>query len=117
MLNMMSSSAWFGARIILRQVSPESPAIFDFILELHRTCSGNWRSLIGPNVSSEDLQRFLTYAATFLSNVGNYYVRHVAWVCKDTGNTDSRRALEIKSSSPVWMELSSRNWQTDPPYW
>ncbi|CAM1507779.1 Fc.00g046270.m01.CDS01 [Cosmosporella sp. VM-42] len=69
----MARSAWFGARIILRQVSPESPAIFDFILELHRTCSGNWRSLIGPDVSSENLQRFLTYAATFLSNVGNYY--------------------------------------------
>ncbi|RKK17492.1 Dipeptidyl peptidase 3 [Fusarium oxysporum f. sp. cepae] len=69
----MARSAWFGTRIILRQVSPESPAIFDFILELYRTCSGNWRSLIGPNVSSKDLQRLLTYAATFLSNVGNYY--------------------------------------------
>ncbi|RYP55899.1 hypothetical protein DL771_012275 [Monosporascus sp. 5C6A] len=69
----MARSAWYGTRIILRQVSPESPSIFDFILELYRTCSGNWRSLIGPDVSSEDLQRFLTYAATFLSNVGNYY--------------------------------------------
>lgn len=69
----MARAAWLGARIILRQVSPESPAIFDFILELHRTCSGDWQSLIGPDVSSEHLQRFLTYAATFLSNVGNYY--------------------------------------------
>ncbi|KAG9254826.1 peptidase family M49-domain-containing protein [Emericellopsis atlantica] len=69
----MARAAWFGTRIILRQVSPESPAIFDFILELHRTCSGAWGSLIGPDVSSEDIRRLLTYAATFLSNVGNFY--------------------------------------------
>ncbi|KAK7753488.1 hypothetical protein SLS62_004563 [Diatrype stigma] len=69
----MARSAWYGARIILRQVSPESSAIFDFILELHRECAGNWNSLVGSNTSSEDLQLFLTYAATFLSNIGNYY--------------------------------------------
>ncbi|KPM44896.1 Dipeptidyl peptidase 3 [Neonectria ditissima] len=69
----MARSAWFGARIILRQVSPEAPAIFDFILELHHVCNGDWSSLVGPGLSKDDLQRFLTYAATFLSNVGNYY--------------------------------------------
>ncbi|KAM9874788.1 dipeptidyl-peptidase 3 [Verticillium dahliae] len=69
----MARAAWCGARIILRQVSPESSTIFDFILELHRTCAGAWTSLVGPGVSNEDLQRFLVYAATFLSNIGNYY--------------------------------------------
>ena len=98
MLNINSSSAWFGARIILRQVSPESPAIFDFILELYRTCSGNWRSLVGPDVSSEDLQQFLTYAATFLSNVGNYYVRIKTQSYKPTWSTKSHRVPETKSS-------------------
>lgn len=98
MLNILSSSAWFGTRIILRQVSPESPAIFDFILELYRTCSGNWSSLIGPDVSSEDLQRLLTYAATFLSNVGNYYVRTSAGSHKPT-STKPHRVPETKSSS------------------
>ncbi|KAF2972683.1 hypothetical protein GQX73_g857 [Xylaria multiplex] len=61
------------ARIILRQVSPESLAIFDFILELFHVCSGNWDAFIEPGVSTEDLHGFLTYAATFLSNVGNYF--------------------------------------------
>jgi len=56
-------------------VSPESQAIFDFIIELHRACSGDWKSLIHGNIGEEEeLQRFLTYAATFLSNLGNYYV-------------------------------------------
>ncbi|KAI0813655.1 peptidase family M49-domain-containing protein [Xylaria sp. FL0064] len=69
----MARAAWFGTRIILRQVSPESLAIYDFILELFHSCSGNWNALIEPGVSSEDLDGFLIYAATFLSNVGNYF--------------------------------------------
>ncbi|KAI0412614.1 peptidase family M49-domain-containing protein [Xylaria grammica] len=69
----MARAAWFGTRIILRQVSLESLAIFDFILELYGTCSSNWDTLVEPGVSAEDVRRFLTYAATFLSNVGNYF--------------------------------------------
>ncbi|KAI1123465.1 peptidase family M49-domain-containing protein [Nemania abortiva] len=68
----MARAAWSGARIILRQVSPESIDIFDFILELYRSCSGNWSTLIEPGVTAGDLHKFLTYAATFLSNIGNY---------------------------------------------
>ncbi|KAI0531914.1 peptidase family M49-domain-containing protein [Xylaria digitata] len=69
----MARAAWSGTRIILRQVSPESLAIFDFILEVFRVCSGSWGAFIEPGVSAEDLHGFLTYAATFLSNVGNYF--------------------------------------------
>ncbi|KAK0643971.1 hypothetical protein B0T16DRAFT_191449 [Cercophora newfieldiana] len=57
----MARAAWSGARIVLEQVSPESPTIFDFILELYRACSGNWESLIGPD-SREEFRRFLTFA-------------------------------------------------------
>lgn len=39
----LSRAAWSGTRIILRQVSPESLAIFNFILELYRTCRGDWK--------------------------------------------------------------------------
>ena len=67
-------AAWHGARICMRQVSPESIPIFDFILELHMHCSGDWDTLVDSHVSKESLHKFLTYAATFLSNVGNYYV-------------------------------------------
>ncbi|PON27672.1 dipeptidyl-peptidase 3 [Trichoderma gamsii] len=73
MLNIQSSAAWLGARIILRQVSPEASSIYDFVIELHRSCSGDWNSLIGNEVNSVELQALLTYMATFLSNVGNYY--------------------------------------------
>lgn len=59
----------------MQQVSPESPTIFDFILELHRSCAGDWNALVYElDISRETLDRFLIYAATFLSNVGNYYV-------------------------------------------
>ncbi|KAM7186319.1 Peptidase family M49 domain containing protein [Rhypophila sp. PSN 637] len=73
----LARAAWYGARLILRQVSPESPAIFDFILELYHSCGGNWdvllRSSTDQAVDTAGLHRFLTYAATFPSNVGNYY--------------------------------------------
>lgn len=71
-------AAWHGARIILRQVSPESIDIFDFILELYQSCSGDWDMLVAEGcIGQEDCDAFLDYAATFLSNVGNYYVRDI----------------------------------------
>lgn len=60
--------------IILRQVSPESLAIFDFILELYSSCDSDWHQISEVNGVTEDLRGFLEYAATFLSNIGNYYV-------------------------------------------
>ncbi|CAJ2507278.1 Uu.00g084640.m01.CDS01 [Anthostomella pinea] len=58
----------------MRQVSPEAEAIFDFIMELHRSCAGNWQSMAGyDGVTERDVRAFAEYAATFLSNVGNYY--------------------------------------------
>jgi hypothetical protein len=69
------SAAWHGTRIILRQVSPEAPFIYDFILELYSACSGNWDKLVEQgDLKEQELEAFLDYAATFLSNIGNYYV-------------------------------------------
>ena len=69
------SAAWHGTRIIFQQVSPESSAIFDFIIELYRACDGDWIKLATQaGVSTTDLEHFLEYAAVFLANVGNYYV-------------------------------------------
>lgn len=69
------SAAWHGTRVILRQVSAESLDIFDFILELYASCSGDWRKPLACGISSQELSSFVDYAATFLSNVGNYYVQ------------------------------------------
>lgn len=71
-----SSAAWHGTRIILTQVSPESLDIFNLILELYASCSGNWDKLGKEiNIHPGEMGSFLDYAATFLSNIGNYYVR------------------------------------------
>jgi hypothetical protein len=69
-------AAWAGTRIILRQVSPEANGIFDLIIALHHACDGQWEALSQrTGVGMPDIDRFLGYAATFLSNVGNYFVR------------------------------------------
>ena len=75
----MAKAAWSGTRIIHRQVSPESSGIFDFIMRLYEACKnsyrGDWDALANAcKVSHADVNAFLEYAATFLSNMGNYYV-------------------------------------------
>lgn len=71
----VARAAWHGSRIILRQVSAESPDIFDFIMDLHSACGGDWDTLITRcEILPEELDAFLEYAATFLCNLGNFYV-------------------------------------------
>ncbi|KAM3507740.1 hypothetical protein MY11210_007020 [Beauveria gryllotalpidicola] len=70
----MARAGWHGSRIIMRQVSSESPDIFDFIMDLYRACDGQWSRLVTQcNITDQELQAFLEYAATFLCNLGNYY--------------------------------------------
>lgn len=54
-------------------MSPESEAIFDFIIALYEKCSGDWKKLRqDTEVSDQGLRHFLEYAAQFLGNAGNY---------------------------------------------
>jgi dipeptidyl-peptidase-3 len=69
----ISKAAFAGTRIVLRQLSPESEPIYDLIIALHKTASGDWTAL-GKQAGIEDseLTHFLEYAAMFLGNSGNY---------------------------------------------
>ncbi|KAI9841904.1 MAG: hypothetical protein M1837_000290 [Sclerophora amabilis] len=58
----------------MRQVSPESISIYEFILEAYKFCDGDWGLLANETgISNEALDGFLDFAAVFLANVGNYY--------------------------------------------
>ncbi len=71
----LAQAAWRGSRIVLRQTSPESEGIFDFILESHKACEGEWSKLVNEaGVGREDVGSFLDYAGQFLAHLGNYYV-------------------------------------------
>ncbi|KAL7919046.1 peptidase family M49 domain-containing protein [Trichoderma austrokoningii] len=112
----MARAAWLGARIILRQVSPEASSIFDFIIELHRSCSGNWNSLIGNGLSNDELQALLTYMATFLSNIGNYYGSGDQ---KFIPSVDKSLLHKLATRSPVLEKLYqniSRDIDAAPPF-
>jgi dipeptidyl-peptidase-3 len=62
-----------GTRVVLRQVSPESEGIYDFIIKLHKHYKGDWKK-VGQDakISEGELKAFLDYAAQFLGNTGNY---------------------------------------------
>lgn len=70
----LARACWHGGRIVLRQTSPESEGIFDFIMELHRTCNGRWDTVRHLGIEQEDLDAWLEFAGTFLSSLGNYFV-------------------------------------------
>ncbi|PNS19717.1 hypothetical protein CAC42_7684 [Sphaceloma murrayae] len=69
----ISRAAFSGTRIVLRQVSPESEPVYDFIIALHKAADGNYATLQKKaGLSDEDLKHYLSYAAQFLGNGGNY---------------------------------------------
>lgn len=58
---------------MLRQVSPESEHIYDFIIALHHYSQGDWKALQKEaGLSDDDLAAFLDYSAQFLGNLGNF---------------------------------------------
>jgi dipeptidyl-peptidase-3 len=68
-----SRGAFTGTRITLRQISPESESIFDFIIELYKSTNGDWKAIQAKaGITDEELKYFLEYAAQFLGNCGNY---------------------------------------------
>ncbi|KAL8947789.1 MAG: hypothetical protein Q9183_007750, partial [Haloplaca sp. 2 TL-2023] len=69
----VSRAAFLGSRIVLRQVSPESEAIFDFIISLHQSCNGDWTKLQkDAGIDDQALKDFLNYSTQFLGNLGDY---------------------------------------------
>ncbi|KAM7188851.1 Peptidase family M49 domain containing protein [Rhypophila sp. PSN 637] len=69
----ISKASFAGNRIVLRQVSPESEPIYDFIIVLHKASEGDWKALAEKTgVDEAGLSAFLQYAAQFLGNSGNY---------------------------------------------
>ncbi|KEY73545.1 hypothetical protein S7711_03704 [Stachybotrys chartarum IBT 7711] len=70
----VSRASWHGSRIIMRQSSPEAIGIFDFIVDLYKSCNGLWKTLITEGgASAQELSSFLEYAGHFLYNMGNYW--------------------------------------------
>ncbi|RDW94407.1 putative dipeptidyl peptidase 3 [Coleophoma crateriformis] len=69
----ISKAAFAGTRITLRQVSPESTDIYDFIISLYKSCDGDWASLQKKaEITEQELNSFLEYSTQFLGNAGNY---------------------------------------------
>lgn len=69
----ISRAAFLGTRVTLRQVSPESEAIYDLIITLYKAVNGEWKKLAPETgVSLENINYWLEYSASILSSLGNY---------------------------------------------
>lgn len=65
----MSNAAWAGARIIMKQRSPDSVEIFDFLLDVFR----NRQNLMTSHMLPGQWEAFMDYTAQILGNLGNYH--------------------------------------------
>lgn len=70
----LARACWHGARVVLRQTSPEAEGIFDFIMELHKACNGEWEVFCDRGIAQQNVDDWLEYAGMFLSSLGNYFV-------------------------------------------
>lgn len=69
----MSVASWRGAPIVAAQVSPESPRILDFLLQLYTRHPQRLRiECTRSGITDEELAQVDDYAARFFSNLGNY---------------------------------------------
>jgi len=78
----MARAAHAGTRVVLRQVSAESEAIYDLIMKIHAHVQASPSSspskldyvavFANDSISKEQVQQYLDYASQFLSNLGNY---------------------------------------------
>ena len=67
----LGKASWAGFPVVLQQVSPESPKIFNFLMKLFKQVSlEDLQKKSG--VTEEEWLRFSDYVSNFLGNGGNY---------------------------------------------
>ncbi|XP_061172745.1 dipeptidyl peptidase 3-like [Saccostrea echinata] len=101
----ISQASWYGGLICFIQTSPESPGIFLLFHKLFRGQSLEelQSSAEANGITKEEFQAFLTYAAGFLSNAGNYKAFGDS---KIIPNLPKEKFEKILMSSKVATEIS-----------
>lgn len=105
----------------MRQVSPESEPIFDFILALHKSSNGDWKALgQKAGVAEDDITSFLQYAAQFLGVSTYLFVLSTEPSIRSAVLTHTRTEATIKASETPNSFLAARrvmlrSWLRPPP--
>lgn len=103
------------SRVALKQVSLESPAIFDIIVELGRACGCNWTHLASTvGIDTQTTQQFLLYAARIVNSLGNYEVcpHPILTLTPSTAAKENhpylqlRRVVQVKRSSLAYHRIA-----------
>lgn len=117
----MSKACWQGSLVVLDQVSPESPKIFDMLQKLFTACPAkSFRSTVtgkasgepcakkpkvetadGAKITDTDVDAFLQYAAVFYNNMGNYVSFGDTKFVPGVEKTKFRTMVEIADSKSV----------------
>ncbi|XP_071490506.1 dipeptidyl peptidase 3-like [Diadema antillarum] len=70
----IAKASWSGGLVCLFQTSPESPLIFLLLQKIFKSQPLDQlkNSALGKGLTEDEFQSFMTYAAAFYSNMGNY---------------------------------------------
>ncbi|KAG9250319.1 dipeptidyl peptidase III [Emericellopsis atlantica] len=110
-------AVWYGSRIVMRQTSPESEGIYDFILELHKACGGQWSRLVDAHgAKQKDVDALLEFAAQFLAHLGNYYAMGDRKVVPQVAPDALREMAKISVKATRALENVIEPMFAVPPY-
>lgn len=111
----MSRAAHHGTRIVLRQVSPESEAIYDIILMLHLAVKGDWAQYVKCRaIQEQDLNLFLEYASQVLSNLGNYKsFGDTKFVPRVSKEAVEKMVISVPEVMDLWESVKDAIWSTE----
>ncbi|KFY38170.1 hypothetical protein V495_06710 [Pseudogymnoascus sp. VKM F-4514 (FW-929)] len=103
----MTKACYHGTRVILQQVSLESETIFDLLMELAKSCEGNFSQLqANANIDSKDLDDLLDFAAAFLDSIGNYRGNGDSKIIPRISATKFEQCCQISEKSMALFELA-----------
>ncbi|ATY65681.1 dipeptidyl peptidase III [Cordyceps militaris] len=101
----LSHAAWHGSKIILRQTSFEGVGIFDFILELHKACEGEWHRFVQLlGISAEEMEQFLDYSGMFMSRLNNFCGEGDRKIVPQVSADTLRKMASISSAATTALE-------------
>lgn len=115
----ISQASWFGSKICLHQLSPESAPLFDIF---QKVFSSNQvpklrDSASKAGVSKEDFDHFLQYVAVFYGNMGNYLsfgdTKFVPRLPQDKFEAVLTSASNASDVQSLWNQCKDRVYSLD----
>eukprot|EP01100_Stratorugosa_tubuloviscum_P007582 TRINITY_DN313_c0_g3_i1.p1 TRINITY_DN313_c0_g3~~TRINITY_DN313_c0_g3_i1.p1 ORF type:complete len:682 (-),score=302.86 TRINITY_DN313_c0_g3_i1:80-2125(-) len=102
----IGQGCWLGSLIVLHQVSPESPLIFNFLQKLFKEPLNELKSrAIQSGVQESTFNQFLQFAGLFYANMGNYLSFGDTKFIPRLSEQDFRSIVQVSSAATELLPI------------